>query len=89
MKPHVSRVSDPPLLRFAVGRLEASKLLDVSPGTFDNWVRQGLMPKGVKIGSLRRWDAAQLRACWYDLVEANQEGDIEDDLENPFDKTVG
>jgi predicted DNA-binding transcriptional regulator AlpA len=89
MKPHVSRSSDPPLLRFAVSRLEASKLLDVSPGTFDNWVRQGLMPKGIKIGSLRRWDAAQLRACWYDLVEANQEGDVEDDIENPFDKTVG
>ncbi len=89
MKAHVSQNLEPPLPRFAVGRLEAARLLDVSPGTFDNWVRQGLMPKGIKIGSLRRWDAGQLRAYWYDLVEANQEGDLDDDLENPFDKTVG
>lgn len=89
MKPDVSRSVEPPLVRFAVGRLEAARLLDVSPGTFDTWVRQGLMPKGIKIGNLRRWDAGQLRACWYDLVEANQEGDVDDDIENPFDKTVG
>lgn len=89
MKPHVSRALEPPLPRVAVSRLEAAKLLDVSVGTFDNWVRQGLMPKGIKIGSLRRWDAGQLRACWYDLVEMNQEGDVDDDQENPFDNTIG
>lgn len=27
----------------------------VSPRTFDDWVPRGLMPKGIKIGSLRRW----------------------------------
>lgn len=54
MKPDVSRSVEPPLVRFAVGRLEAARLLDVSPSTFDTWVRQGLMPKGIKIGNLRR-----------------------------------
>lgn len=89
MKAHLSRALEPPLPRFAVSRIEAANLLDVCVGTFDNWVRQGLMPKGIKIGSLRRWDAGQLRACWYDLVESSQEGDLDDDQENPFDHTVG
>ena len=45
------------IYKVAVSRVRAVELLDVSPGTFDDWVRRGLMPKGVKIGALRRWDA--------------------------------
>ncbi|NTG41677.1 helix-turn-helix domain-containing protein [Agrobacterium rhizogenes] len=77
-----------PLHKFAVCRREAASLLDISPGTFDEWVRRGWMPKGVKIGALRRWDTAEVRAFWLNLKEQNLDRD-EDDAENPFDYAVG
>ncbi|WP_234906787.1 hypothetical protein [Rhizobium rhizogenes] len=46
------------------------------------------MPKGVKIGALRRWDTAEVRAFWLNLKEQNLDRD-EDDAENPFDYAVG
>lgn len=77
-----------PTYKVAVSRIRAAELLDVSTGTFDDWVRRGLMPKGVKIGALRRWDAEEIRASWYDIKEQGLSGD-EDDGENPFDHAVG
>jgi excisionase family DNA binding protein len=74
--------------RIAVRRQEAANLLDVSASTFDEWVRRGLMPKGIKIGGLRRWDAAEVKASWQDLVEQNRDPE-EDDGTNPFDETIG
>ena len=74
--------------KFAVCRREAALLLDISPGTFDEWVRRGWMPKGVKLGALRRWDTMEVRACWLNLIEQNTRLE-EDDGQNPFDHTIG
>ncbi|HEY0122603.1 MAG TPA: DNA-binding protein [Rhizobium sp.] len=77
-----------PMYEVAVSRARAAELFNISTGTFDDWVRRGLMPKGVKIGALRRWDAEEIRASWYDMKEQGLSGD-EDDGENPFDYAVG
>ncbi len=78
----------PPINELAVRRARAAELFDISPGTFDNWVRRGLMPQAVKIGGLRRWDTEDIRASWSDLKELGASGE-EDDGENPFDHVVG
>ncbi len=74
--------------QIAVCRYKAASLLDISPSTFDEWVRRGWMPQGVKIGALRRWDAAELVSYWQNLIERNS-SDGEDDGENPLDHLVG
>jgi predicted DNA-binding transcriptional regulator AlpA len=89
MRSAQSRTKEPPLFRFAVCRTEAAALLDISTGTFDEWVRRGWMPKGVKLGTLRRWDAAEVRASWQMLVERHRDVEEDDDGENPFDHFVG
>lgn len=88
MKQQSIALASRPLYKFAVSRVRAAELLDVSPGTFDDWVRRGMMPKGVKIGALRRWDAEEIRASWYEMKEQELSGD-EDDGENPFDSLIG
>ena len=88
MKQHAESSAARLIYKVAVSRARAAELLDVSPGTFDDWVRRGLMPKGVKIGALRRWDAEEIRASWHDIREQLLSGD-EDDGENPFDHAVG
>lgn len=72
----------------AVSRGKAASLLDISPSTFDEWVRRGWMPRGVKIGALRRWDTGALLAYWRDLIESNR-SDGDGNEGNPFDLTVG
>ncbi|WP_228866484.1 hypothetical protein [Roseibium aggregatum] len=46
------------------------------------------MPKGYKIGGLRRWVVEDLQSSLYDLTETNSIIDNED-TKNPFDYTVG
>ena len=46
------------------------------------------MPKGYKIGGLRRWFVDDLRSSLHDLTEANSTVEDED-AENPFDYAVG
>lgn len=74
--------------KVAVSRAEAAAMLCISASTFDDWVRRGLMPKGIKIGSLRRWDVEEIKAAWRSIVEGKML-DEEDDGENPFDNVVG
>lgn len=88
MKRQTEGLAPRPIYKVAVSRVRAAELLDVSPGTFDDWVRRGLMPKGIKIGVLRRWDAEEIRASWCDIKEQGLSGD-ESDSENPFDYAVG
>lgn len=76
-------------LPIAVSRPEAAALLDISPSTFDEWVRRGWMPRGVKIGTLRRWDTSDVLSSWRRLVELRRSGEEDDDGENPFDHTIG
>lgn len=72
----------------AVSREGAADLFQISPSTFDIWVRNRWMPEGVKVGALRRWDKLELLACWADLkMKGGQSGG--EDGENPFDDTVG
>ncbi|QPC88344.1 DNA-binding protein [Mesorhizobium sp. NBSH29] len=88
MKQQAEALAPRPIYKVAVSRVRAAELLDVSTDTFDDWVLRGLMPKGVKIGALRRWDTEEIRASWYDIKEQGLSGD-EDDGENPFDHAVG
>lgn len=74
--------------KLAVSRSTAADMLDISPSTFDTWVGRGWMPKGYKIGGLRRWFVDDLRSSLYDLTEANTVVEHED-AENPFDHAVG
>lgn len=55
----------PPLL---VDRLEAARLLSVSPGTIDNMRKRGEL-SSIKLGARRLYDLADLRA----LIEARKE----------------
>lgn len=71
------------LPRFALKRDEAAASLAISVGTFDAWVRDGLMPKGRKIRGNTLWDAEAVREAWRSLID----GEI-DDGSNPFDEVV-
>lgn len=55
----------PPML---VDRLEAARLLSISPGSVDNARLRGELPS-LKIGARRLYDLADLRA----LIEARKE----------------
>ncbi|MCB5201808.1 DNA-binding protein [Neorhizobium sp. T786] len=72
--------------RFALRRDEAAASLAISPSLFDNWVGEGKMPRGRKIGGVTLWDAESVRAAWLALVDI--EHSLEDDGENPFDRMV-
>ncbi len=74
--------------KLAVSRSTAANMLDISPTTFDTWVCRGWMPKGHKIGGLRRWVVEDLQSSLYDLTETNSVIENED-TKNPFDYTVG
>jgi predicted DNA-binding transcriptional regulator AlpA len=73
----------------AVRREKAAKMFDVSPSTFDNWIKQGWMPEGIKIGLLRRWDTDDMRSSWNAIKEARSNTEADDDDENPFDDIIG
>lgn len=88
MKPQPQITFSPTIFKFAVSRSEAAILLDISTGTFDDWVRRGIMPNGIKIGVLRRWDVAEILNFWRVLMEKKRNTN-EDDDENPFDDIIG
>lgn len=88
MKPQPQISVSPTIFKVAVSRAEAALLLDISTGTFDDWVRRGIMPKGIKIGILRRWDVAEILHFWRILMEQERKDD-EDKDENPFDNIIG
>lgn len=84
-----SRIPNTITLPIAVSRPEAAALLDISISTFDEWIRKGWMPHGIKVGALRRWDTGDVLSSWRKLVELQRNGKEDDDGENPFDHTVG
>lgn len=47
---------DDPLLR----DVEAYKMLGISKPTFWRWVREGTLPKPLKLGSLSRWPRSDM-----------------------------
>jgi hypothetical protein len=51
---------DPSLPRFALRRPDAARAFGVSETKFDEWVRDGRMPKGRKIDGIVLWDVREL-----------------------------
>lgn len=84
-----SRIPNAVALPIAVSRHEAAALLDISTSTFDEWIRKGWMPHGIKVGALRRWDTCDVLLSWRKLVELQRTAEEDDDGENPFDQTIG
>ncbi|TFV41368.1 XRE family transcriptional regulator [Bradyrhizobium niftali] len=68
--------------RFAMRRDEAAASVAVSPSKFDEWVKDGRMPKGRKIDGVVLWDVGQVREAWEALR------DNPADERNPFDEVV-
>ncbi|MCF3643001.1 DNA-binding protein [Rhizobium sp. TRM95111] len=81
-----STLREASLPRFALRRGEAAAALGISPGLFDIWVKDGLMPKGKKVRGVVLWDTEGLRARWQAI--ADEDAMAEEDGENPFDATV-
>jgi predicted DNA-binding transcriptional regulator AlpA len=71
--------------RLALRRNDAAAALSISPSLFDNWVRDGLMPRGKRIGGVMLWDMDMIRSAWQALVEDEP---MATDNENPFDHLV-
>ncbi|RIK98641.1 MAG: hypothetical protein DCC74_03700 [Proteobacteria bacterium] len=69
------------LPRFAVRREEAAASVGVSASKFDEWVRDGKMPKGHKIDGVVLWDVQEIREAWLRL----RDGEF---TVNPFDRVV-
>ncbi|CUX23083.1 conserved hypothetical protein [Agrobacterium deltaense Zutra 3/1] len=72
--------------RFALRRDEAAASLAISPSLFDNWVDEGKMPKGRKVGRVVLWDTESIRSAW--LALADGEPDQKDDGDNPYKDIV-
>lgn len=71
------------LPRFALRRDEAAASLAISPTLFDEWVSDGRMPKGRKIGGVVLWDTQEVRDHWISLRDGDVVGKA-----NPFNGVV-
>jgi predicted DNA-binding transcriptional regulator AlpA len=69
------------LPRFAVRRGEAAASLGVSETKFEEWVKDGRMPKPIKIDGVVLWCVQDIREAW----ERMKDGDR---AKNPFDEVV-
>lgn len=66
--------------RLAYRRDEAADAVGVSVSTFDQWVKDGLMPKPRKIGGVVLWDVRSVNAAW-DVIQGREPVDSS----NPWD----
>lgn len=71
--------------RFALRRDEAAASLAISPSTFDNWIGEGKMPKGRKIGGVTLWDAESIRTAWLNLADVEEP---QPETDNPYEGIV-
>lgn len=67
--------------RFALRRDEAAASLAISPSLFDNWVRDGKMPKGKAIGGVVLWDRERIREAWRTLIEDEPQTSVDGEAE--------
>jgi predicted DNA-binding transcriptional regulator AlpA len=74
---------DTSLPRFAMRRDEAAASLAISPTLFDQWVKEGRMPKSHKIGGVVLWDTQEVQDHWISL----RDGDTVS-KDNPFNGIV-
>lgn len=58
-----------PIERLAYRRTEVAAALGISPTKFDELVKDGRMPRPVRVDSCVLWDAAQVRAYWEALAD--------------------
>ena len=49
--------------------------LDISESTVDEWVRQGILPKPIRLGGSVRWCWAQVQASLGSMASAGQQFD--------------
>jgi predicted DNA-binding transcriptional regulator AlpA len=69
--------------RFALRRDEAAAALAISTTLFDEWVKDGRMPKSHKIGGVVLWDVQEVQDHWIAL----RDGDT-GSKNNPFNGVV-
>ena len=69
------------LPRFAVRRDEAAASLGVSATKFDEWVKDGRMPKPIKVDGVVLWCVQGIREVWERMRDGDQ-------AKNPFDGVV-
>ena len=67
-----------------IPREAAAELHSVSPGTFDQMVKNGKAPKPKVIGRRRLWDVRELEEA---IAKLPHEGDA-DEEPNPWDEVV-
>lgn len=67
--------------RLALRRHEAAESLGISATLFDRWIKEGKMPKGLKVDGVVLW-------AWRDLCEAWDRLCDNDNGPNPFDGVV-
>ncbi len=84
MSTPASSSRDLSLPRFALRRDEAAASVAISPTLFDEWIRQGKMPKGRKIGGVVLWDTQEVREAWYNIRDSESFAS----KPNPFDSVV-
>jgi len=61
-------------------RVQAAQYVGISPGTFDEWVDEGLMPGPKRVGVRKIWDRHEL-----DLAFAALPGEA---TANPWDSAI-
>lgn len=67
--------------RIALRPQEAADSIGVSLGTFLVWVKDGKMPRPIKIGRIALYDIEAMRRAWEALKESTGSGDL-----NPWDE---
>lgn len=73
--------------RFALRRDEAAAALGISTTLFVQWVADGKMPQGRKVGGVTLWDVTAVQRAWLEIYEPTPAAD-ERETENPFDRLV-
>jgi predicted site-specific integrase-resolvase len=65
-----AHVRPPKIEPFALKAETAAGALDVSLSTFLTWVKDGKMPKPIKVGGVALYDTESVRNAWRALKEA-------------------
>lgn len=60
-----------------LSRVEAARVIGVSPSLFDEMVRDGRMPSPKRINSRRIWDRLKIEAAFEELPEESSEASDE------------
>ena len=72
----MTETSSLPFVPRGLSRVDASRYIGVSPGTFDKLVEDGTMPKPKHIRARRVWDRAALDNAFTRIGEGVDDGDV-------------